>query len=359
MNDVDDLMAAMTAVINNAEGRSLTDDEVSEYEGHERALNAARKDSEVRARQQAYNAPAAISGVVMTADRPSNPLAYTPSALDSIQSAISGHTSGRFDADQFTNAALTTTTYGQPSVWGSNVLGGPRLLHLAAGIPTASIDAVLAEFPKLVIPAAGASVGEGVSLAEYSSSTGGSLVLGRFGRWTDLSGESLIGADAGAIIAVHALAIARDLDKSLVDAVNTEAGAAIAFDADVVGQIRKSIAVVQDNTGAATVDGICVIVHPDDIALLEDIAPVSGSGIAEGFVRFSGACVYASSSVPTGFSLTANLRDSVRFFSAQGVRTATDTDVKTDLTTVATMTVAGYAIGLTGGSARKNDIRTP
>lgn len=255
-------------------------------------------------------------------------------------------------------ATLTTGTLGSRRVWGSSVLDGPRMLHVAAGVPTQSADSVLAQFPKLTLPTASASVGEGASLVEYATSTAGSLTMGRFGRFTDLSEESQIGADAGAIVAAHAVGLARDLDKALIDAINTEAGTAVAFAADVPAAIRKQLAIVQDNTAARAVDGLVIAAHPDNVALLEDVAPIGGDTIGEPFQRFSGAIVYPSSSVPTGFMLIGNLRAGVRFFEAAALRTATDVNIKTGVVTVATSWTAGFALGLVGAFV-KVDVVTP
>lgn len=356
--NVDELMAGMEAILNEAPDRTLTDDEVGRYENLESELNAARRDAEVRSRQRAYSTPVASLGAITTTER-SNPLAYTRQALDGLQDAIRERRVGRFDGDTITNVALTTTTYGAPSEWGAAELGGPRLLHVAAGVPTTSIDAITAEFPEISIPSAGVSVSEGISLTEYASVTGGSVVLGRFGKFTEVTGESQMGTSAAPIVAAHQLFIAKSLDKALIDKVNTQAGVAVAFQADVTSAIRKALAEVTDDTAASSVNRLVVLVHSDNVALLEDIAPVSGSGIGEGFSRFSGALVYVSKSVPTGFALVANLVDSVKYFTAQGIRTLTDVDIRSDVLTIATATVAGYAIGLVGGSAKKIDIVTP
>lgn len=289
----------------------------------------------------------------------SNPLAYTAAALDELQDAIEARTASRVDAGLEERAALTTGTYGAPRVWGSNVLAGPRLLHVAAGVPTQPADAIFAQFPQLTLPAASPAVGEGVTLVEYASSAAGSVTLGRFGRWTDLSEESQIGADAGAIVGMHTIAASKDLDKVLIDATGTAAGAAVPFNADVPAAVRTAIARVVDSTAQADVSGVVILVNPDNAALLQDVTPIGGETIAEEFQRFSGALVYPSSAVDTGFMTVANLRAGVRYFEAMALRTVTDTAVKTGVTTVATAVISGYALGLSGGFAVKVDVVTP
>lgn len=288
-----------------------------------------------------------------------HPLAYTREALDGLQAAIDTRTAGRFEAASEERAALATSTYGAPRVWGSNVLAGPRLLHQVAGVPTQASDAIYAQFPVLTLPSAGASVAENITLAEFASSTAGSVTLARYGRWTDLSKESMIGTDAGAITSMHRIGIAKDLDNALIGLVNTAAGGAVAFTADVPAAIRKAMAGVIDATAASSVEEVVVLTHPDNAALLQSVTPVGGETIGERFQDFSGSLVYASSAVPTGFMLVANLKAGCRYFQAQGVATETDTNIKTGTFSVATSVISGYGLGLAGGAFAKVDVVTP
>ena len=299
------------------------------------------------------------SGVPIRTEPRAHPLALDADTLDAAQGALEARAAGRWTVGEEHRAALVTTTLGAPRAWGSNVLDGPRLLHVAAGVPSQSVDAVLAQHPKFTLPTASAAVAETLSLGEYDTSNSGSVTLARFGRWTDLSRESLIGADAGSIAAMHQVGIAKDLDLVLIDAVETAAGAAVAFSADVPAAVRKAMATVIDATAAADSADLVVLVHPDNAALLQDVTPIGGSTIAEGFQRFSGALVYASSAVNTGFITVANLAAGARYFEARGVTLETDTAVKTDVLTVATSVIGGYGIGLTSGFAVMVDVVTP
>jgi hypothetical protein len=94
------------------------------------------------------------------------------------------------------------------------------------------------------------------------------------------------------------------------------------------------------------------------VALLESVTPIGGATIGEGFTSFSGALVYASSAVPTGFALVANLTAGVRYFEAVGLETATDVNIKTGTFTAATSIIAGYGNAL-AGYVTKIDIVTP
>lgn len=67
--NIEEIMAKMSAIVtrSDAEKRSLTDDEVVEYEGLEADLAKARKDVEVRSRHTAYTTP--VTNPVQTADK--------------------------------------------------------------------------------------------------------------------------------------------------------------------------------------------------------------------------------------------------------------------------------------------------
>jgi hypothetical protein len=289
-----------------------------------------------------------------------HPLDYTRESLDAIQDAIVNRSAGTFRADDDEiRAALATGTYGAPRVWGSNVLAGPRVLHVAAGVPQQPAAAIFAQLPVLTLPSATTSVGENVTLTEFAASTAGSVTLARFGRWTDLSSESLLGADAGALVSMHRIGIAKDLDNNLIGLVNTAAGSAVAFTADVPAAIRGAMAKVIDATAAADSTQLQVLCHPDNAALLQSVTPVGGRTIGEGFQDFSGALVYPSSAVPTGFMLVANLAAGVRYFEARPLLTETQLLPKVDTLTLATSVIAGYGIALGGSAFVKVDVVTP
>ena len=303
--------------------------------------------------------PEIVRAPARAADR--HPLAYTTQALDALQGAIDARERARFTAAdpaaEF--ATLQTGTIGAPRVWGSNVLAGPRLLHRVAGVPTQRADAIYAQFPQLTLPTAQAASGETVTLTEYASSAAGSVTLARFGRWTDLTQESQIGADAGALTSMHQLGIALDMDKVLVDAVESAAGAAVAFNADVPGAVRACIATVLANTAAENPADLVILINPANAALLQDVTPTGGQTIAERFQRFSGAMVYPTTAADAGFATVANLRVGARYFEARALQTLTDVNVKTSVQTIATFVIAGYGLTLTAGAFVKQDIVTP
>jgi HK97 family phage major capsid protein len=57
METVEAILAQMTALVDGAEGRTLTDDEVTNYESLEANLAATQRSEQVRARQTAYHTP--------------------------------------------------------------------------------------------------------------------------------------------------------------------------------------------------------------------------------------------------------------------------------------------------------------
>lgn len=367
---IDEIMEEMSAIAAQAENRALTDVEADRYEQLEAAAASARRSGEIRARQAAYETPVPLGAgepLATPDDRPSNPLAYTPAALDQIQAMIEqvrqgeGITRRRVShaaqRSEVLDAALTTGTYGAPRGWGRNVLSGPRILHVVASVPTQPLDAVLAQFPQLTLPTAQAAVAEGASLAEFATSAVGNVTLGRFGRFTDLTAETLVGASADAILGMHSLGIALDLDGVLIAAVQTAAGAAVAFNADVPAQIRKAIAKVIANTAAEDPADLVILAHPNDVHLLQDVAPTGGQTIAEAFQRFSGVLVYPSNSVTAGFMTVANLAVGARYFEAtSGAGTMVDENVKTGVQTLATALIGGYGVTVTTGFAVMQDV---
>ena len=57
MRTIDEIVAALQAIMDGSEGRSLTDDEVTSYEALEAELTNVRRTNELRARNVAYNTP--------------------------------------------------------------------------------------------------------------------------------------------------------------------------------------------------------------------------------------------------------------------------------------------------------------
>jgi HK97 family phage major capsid protein len=63
---IEEIMAAMTAVMDGAADRDLTDDEVTQYEGYEQELKGAQRTQNLRDRHAAYNTVRVPAGVPRT-----------------------------------------------------------------------------------------------------------------------------------------------------------------------------------------------------------------------------------------------------------------------------------------------------
>lgn len=74
MKTVEETLAALQAIVDGADGRSLTDDEVAQYEGLEQDLAVAQKSEQVRARNAAYNMVTVPAGVARPSVRPQETL---------------------------------------------------------------------------------------------------------------------------------------------------------------------------------------------------------------------------------------------------------------------------------------------
>ena len=64
MDTIEDLNAQLQGIIDAADGRTLTDEEVTQYEQIEARMTQVRRTDEIRARQRAYNTPVAPLGPV-------------------------------------------------------------------------------------------------------------------------------------------------------------------------------------------------------------------------------------------------------------------------------------------------------
>lgn len=93
MRTIEEITAAMTALIDGAAGRALTAEEVTAYEGLEAELQAAQTDAQVRARQAAYVGvrPGPVARVVRDA---------VPYNVRPVANRITGDTEYVFSNDQ-------------------------------------------------------------------------------------------------------------------------------------------------------------------------------------------------------------------------------------------------------------------
>jgi HK97 family phage major capsid protein len=70
MRTIEEITSSMTALVDGAVNRSLTDDEVTQYEGLEQELQTVKRDTEVRARNAAYNVVRTPAGVPSRGGKP-------------------------------------------------------------------------------------------------------------------------------------------------------------------------------------------------------------------------------------------------------------------------------------------------
>jgi HK97 family phage major capsid protein len=72
---IEEITAAMTALVDGAADRSLTDDEVTQYEALENDLKNVQRDADIRARNAAYNTVVIPAGVPSRTPRTEDPAA--------------------------------------------------------------------------------------------------------------------------------------------------------------------------------------------------------------------------------------------------------------------------------------------
>lgn len=283
----------------------------------------------------------------------SHPLEVRADVLDAVQEALASRTTGKWEA----RAALTTGETGGRRAWASNTLRGPRMLHVAAGVPTGSHDAVTADYLKAGAITAAAGVGETVAVSELANLTKDTATLQRYGRWTNMSREANIASDAAGTISLqHRIALARDLDDAFITQLLTPAVSGTDPIASTTGlaSLRMAVATVCDATGAEP-GAITIAVPPAMAPVLQEVQPTGGSTVAEPFTTFAGARVYFSSFVTADTAVVFD-GQGFRYFEAQGVTFETDVDIKTSVLLFATSLIGGYGYNLLPGAAVRADL---
>ena len=101
MRTIEDITAAMTALVDGAADRSLTDDEVTQYEQLETELTNVRRSAEIRTRNAAYNVTRTpVPGPVATVTRDA-----LPYRVKRVSNRITGDSEFVFSNDQENNFA--------------------------------------------------------------------------------------------------------------------------------------------------------------------------------------------------------------------------------------------------------------
>jgi hypothetical protein len=111
---IEEIMAAMTALMDGAAGRALSAEEVTAYEGLETELAAANADVQARARHAAYNTPTGPGGPAMPAPRATvrEPLPYNVAMVRSGNIRKSVFNRGTNGHDFSTDVYRTIATNG-------------------------------------------------------------------------------------------------------------------------------------------------------------------------------------------------------------------------------------------------------
>lgn len=373
-----DLQALVTR-----EKRDYTDDELRSAREHGQASRALVDELEELTEDVLRNAKVAdmtarIGEAIGDHDgagqagRPAEPtgmysLVPSDEQLDQLRSAIGESRSMRFTTArmprdererQHLRAAVTLSLTGGEIRPTSGRVPDPRRLVTAVGLTPQPSTTAGTTGPKFGATTATAATAEGAAKPEAATITKLDIPIKQLARWTTLSRMALMSQDntLEQTVAWHAMAIAKDEDKLLIDAVNTAAGAAVAFTAgDQRLQVRKAMAVVEDAVSAPCDVVLC---HTDDYALLAGFDVTTLDDLAGKVVTFGGAVLYPSSSVPTGFVLVAALRASGRFIVADPTSVATTQALSTNETTVRTEELVGFDIQFVG-ACRKVDVVTP
>lgn len=115
---IEELLAALQAIIDQANGRSLTDEEVERYEALEVQLASAQKDQQIRQRNAAYNTPAPGSALTAAVH------VGTAKEDDTLERAFDAYLrTGKENADM---VQLRAQSEGTPSAGGYLVPDGFR-----------------------------------------------------------------------------------------------------------------------------------------------------------------------------------------------------------------------------------------
>lgn len=192
-----------------------------------------------------------------------------------------------------------TNSLGGPQAWGQ--VGAREPMHLIrfAGIPVQTLTGVAAVMPTFTLPTSTAGVNESTAHGEYDSVVDLPLSALRYGRWTSVSAAASAFDSLSGISNAHAIGIAKDLDAKAVGDIQTAAGTAVAFDADIAGNVRETLLTVSAAV-LAPVEELVIFGTPSDVALLQDVAPANGSDAGSVTTRFAGARLYATAAATAG-----------------------------------------------------------
>lgn len=254
-------------------------------------------------------------------------------------------------------AAVTLSLTGGQVAGNSGKLPEPRRLSVAVGLRAEQSTTAGGSGPLFGATTGTAATAEGAVKPEQANVTKLDIAIKALARWTTMSRLGLL-SQAGMLeqlVSWHAQAIAKDEDKLIIDALDAAAGAAIAFNTDVTGNIKNQMAAVEDAV-AAPAD--VVLVNPADYKLVASFSAQNADDVASKVVMFGSAIVYPSAAVTAGFALVAALRAAGRFLVADRPSVASTENLSTNETTIRTEELVGFGVRL-AGAVKKIDIVTP
>lgn len=313
----DELMERRTAVINEAraiaqtgvaENRDLTTDEQGAFEALIHQADSLEKRAKAihEGEQKAHELEESFRSVTGGEPWSANADAC-PSLLVSPENIVK-HADAIQEGRSFGAVEERATIQVNPAA--ANALGGAQAwaqtqarepIHLirAAGIPVQTLTGVAATMPAFTLPTAAAGVNETTAHGEYDSVVDVPLTAARYGRWSAVSAAVSVFTSISGINNMHAIGIAKDLDKLAVGNVETAAGTPSAYSADIAGHTREALLSVAANV-LADVEDLFIIGRPAAVALLGDVTPANGNDAGSVVSRFGGARLYATAAAAAG-----------------------------------------------------------
>lgn len=311
---IEQIMAAMRKIVDSADGRTLTGDEVTAYEALEADLAAARADQAVRGRQTAYETPvrdnmqAAAgdgSGAASAAAGRVPSLILDAAGLDELRAALTERRSVTIRTAE--NVTVTTTQTGKPSTaLGVTANGGPVRIAEIGGIQGEDVEwGGTSMFPILGAGTPPVATGEGAAKPEYDAVTPGTASPQTLAIWTDLSNQALSVAEIGLKLRNKlARLVAQGENNLLRSKVAGTAGvvtqAFVAGDQSV--QILRSAAIIEADVNMRP---NLMLYNPADVAAIfgTAVSNAAPQEVAELSVRLFGMASLPLNSQPAGFVL--------------------------------------------------------
>ncbi|MED5815725.1 hypothetical protein VST63_25480 [Mycolicibacterium sp. 050232] len=193
----------------------------------------------------------------------------------------------------------SSNALGGPEAWAQTAAREPMHLIRFAGIPVQILTGVSATMPTFTLPTGAAGVGETTAHGEYDTVVDTPLSGLRYGRWTKVSAAVDQLVPVAGLSNLHAVAIAKDLDKLAVGNIETAASTPVAYKADIAGNVREALLTVSATT-LVEVEKLVIIGTPADVALLQDVSPANGPDAGSVTTRFAGSRLYPSIAATAG-----------------------------------------------------------